>query len=187
MSRHRVQLAIRLGLGALVGAGVLITAPPAFASHGPNVNGAAKFGLCRAYSKGSAKGLAHKHKHSTAFKKLEAAAKAHSETVQAFCANAKPGNPTAEANRQGPPTSGPGTPTSLPNQTHANTHQPVTTSLPPHSNADGHGTPPKSVGGTDTANDNSHDGASLNGTTNADAASGGRSANGSNNAAAHRP
>jgi hypothetical protein len=157
------------------------------------VNGAAKFGLCRAYFKGSTTGTAHKHKHSKAFKKLEAAATARSETVAAFCADAKPGSSTAGANRQGPPTTlakhsdvndEGAPPTSLPNQ--SGVHGPPT-SLPNQSSVHGLGTPPSSVGGTGVADGNSHDGASLNGTTVAGTASDGRSAKGSDNAGTHRP
>jgi hypothetical protein len=187
---------MRLAAAAVLSAGVLVFASPAFASHGPDVNGAAKFGLCHAYFKGSTTGTAHKHKHSKAFKTLEAAALAHSETVAAFCAGAKPGSSTAAANRHGPPTT-----STKPSDANIDGTPPTTSTKPSDANLDSTpptssrnqssvhdpATPPTSVGGTGIANGKSHDGAGLNGTTGAGSASDGHSAKGSNNAGTHRP
>jgi hypothetical protein len=180
MTRRRLNRTIRIGFGALVSAGALAIASPAFASHGPDVNGAARAGLCHAYSKGSSAGKSHKHKHSTAFKKLEAAAAAHSETVEAFCADTQPGKSAAGANAQTPPTS-------VPKHPDVNDSGTPPSSRANHPNVNSPGTPPASVGGSGVADGKSHDGASLHGTTNADTASGGHSANGSSNAGSHRP
>jgi hypothetical protein len=180
MTRGPSHRTVKIGVGALVSAAALVLASPAFASHGPDVNGKAKAGLCHAYFRGSNTGKSHKHKHATAFKKLEAAAAAHSETVEAFCADAQPGKSSPAADLQAPPSS-------VPNHPNVNGPRTPPTSSPNHPNVNGSGTPPTSTGGSGVADGNSHDGASLHGTTNADAASGGHSANGSNNAGAHRP
>ena len=81
--RKRV-LAVALAAAALSGVGVV------HAAADPGPNGHNNFGLCTAYSSGSATGQANKH-NAPPFVALQQAAQNQQQSVQQFCSGATPG------------------------------------------------------------------------------------------------
>ena len=78
-------------LAAAMTAGLLVGGAGLAHAKGPDPSGPAKFGLCNAWSSGSAQGQAMKQQHGQAFQNLAAAAAAANESVAQYCDGATPG------------------------------------------------------------------------------------------------
>jgi hypothetical protein len=86
----RKVMAVAAAVLVLGGSGAMAQGPSGSNGQGPDANGPAKFGLCKAYFSGNG-GENGKRNDAPPFRNLAEAAEANDQTIEEFCANATPG------------------------------------------------------------------------------------------------